>query len=163
MAPIRSLSSGLLAAGCAALAGVIVLELSEDMSLAPDVTAAAPSLPEVEEVLVEPFDPPPPDLFTVISERPLFAASRRPFVPPAVAEPAAGPVEAPLEPLEAELVGVVLTGERRSALVHREGSAGPERFWVGQSVDGWLVEEVGRRHAVLRRGDEERILELRRD
>ncbi|MDX1540542.1 MAG: hypothetical protein R3349_03975, partial [Geminicoccaceae bacterium] len=109
------------------------------------------------------FEPPPPNLFTVISERPLFAPSRRPYIPPATVEPAAGPAEAPLEPLAAELVGVMLTGERRAALVQREGSASVERLAVGQSIDGWLIEEVEPRYALLRRGGEEQVLELRRD
>ena len=161
--PARPLSSGLLLLGCVALAGVIAIEFSEDIALAPDVTAAAPSLPEVAETVVEPFEPPPPDLFSVISERPLFVASRRPFVAPVEPEPEAGPTEAPLEPLAAELVGVMLTGGQRSVLIQREGSASAERIAVGQSVDGWRVEEVDQRHALLRRGAEKQVLELRRD
>lgn len=163
MPSLQSYSSGLLLLGCAALGGAIALELSEDLSLAPDVTAAAPSLPEVEEALVEPFDPPPPNLVTVISERPLFVPSRRPYVAPPPVEPAAGPAQAAAEPLTAELVGVMLTGARRAALVQRKGSSSPERLSVGQSIDGWLVEQVEPRRAVLRRGAEERVLELRRD
>lgn len=164
MTPNAPLSTGLLLLGCAALGGIIALELSSELSLAPGVTAAAPAAPDIPEVEIEPFVPPPPDSFTEIGERPLFVPTRRPFVPPPEAEAEAIPVEEPPpEPLLAELVGVVLAGQQRAALVQEQGAAGPRRLAIGQTVDGWRVEEVEAGRALFRRGDEVQVLELRRD
>lgn len=159
--PAKPLSSGVLLVGCAALAVVIALELADDVALAPDVTAA-PAVPELQLADARPFDPPSPDAFAVISERPLFAESRRPYVAPAVVEPAAGPAPVPAEPLTAELVGIMLTGRQQAVLIQQEG-AGLQRVALGQSVDGWRVERIERNQAVLSRAGEEHVLELRPD
>lgn len=158
------LSTGFLLLGAAALATIIALELSQEISFAPDVTAAAPAAPDIPEVEIEPFVPPPPDRFTEIGERPLFVPSRRPFVPPPEGEAEDPAVEEPPpEPLLAELVGTVLAGDQRAALVQEQDAAAPRRLAIGQTVDGWRVEEVEAGRALFRRGDEVQVLELRRD
>ena len=163
MSPTSPFSTGVLALACLALGAVVALLWVEDVSLAPEVTAAAPSLPELPEREPVAFEAPAPDAFAVIGERPLFSPSRRPFVAPAAVEAPTAPVEAPSEPLLAELVGVVLTTKQRAAMVQEEGASAPRRVAVGQSVAGWRVVEVERSRAVFQRGDETQVLELRRD
>jgi hypothetical protein len=158
-----SLSTGLLLLACAALGGVIALEASEEFSFAPEVTAAAPALPDPPAPERTDYVPPPESDFEIIAERPLFSPSRRPFVPAVALAPEAGPeAEAVAEPLLAELIGVVLTGAQRSVLIQEEGRP-LRRVHLGQSLEGWRIEEVERDHVTLRRGDETHILEMRRD
>lgn len=163
MSPTSHLPTGFLVLSCLALGTVLAFELVEDVSLAPQVTAAAPAVPEIPERGPVSFEPPDPEAFEVIGERPLFSPSRRPFVPPAADEPAAGPDEPPPEPLLAELIGVVLTADQRAAMVQEEGASSPRRVAVGQSVAGWRVVEVEPSRAVFRRGEEVQVLELRSD
>lgn len=163
MSPNTPFSTGFLVLGCLALGTVLVLAWIEDVSLAPEVTAAAPAVPEIPEREPVTFTPPDPNAFEVIGERPLFSPTRRPFVPPAAPEPVAGPAEPDPEPLTAELIGVVLTADQRAAMVQEEGARGPRRLAVGQSIAGWRVVAVESNRAVFQRGDEVQVLELRRD
>lgn len=157
-------STGLLALGAAALSGIIALELTDGLAIAPEVTAAAPGVPEMKTPEPMSFTPPPPRTFGVISERPLFVASRRPFEPPLDPAPAAGPEEeTELTPLDADLVGVMLTERGRFALVQRPDEPGPERLHPGQTLDGWHFETLEPDRATFRRGQEVRVLELRAD
>jgi hypothetical protein len=146
---------------CAGLAGVIALELSSSLSLAPEVTAAAPTaLPEAEPEAPG-FEAPPPEAFDEIALRPLFFESRRPFVP---ATPEAGPVDAPAaeEALAVELVGTLVTEENRAALLQ---PAGQSAVWhrEGDKVAGWRVAGIERDSVTLRQGQETKTLELRAD
>jgi hypothetical protein len=163
MSASNHLSTGFLVMSCLALGSVVVFEMMGDVSLAPQVTAAAPTVPALPEREPVSFEPPDPEAFEVIGERPLFSPSRLPFVPPTTSEPVVEPDQPPPEPLLAELVGVVLTADQRAAMVQEEGAPAPRRVTVGQSVAGWRVVEVERSRAVFRRGDEVQVLELRRD
>lgn len=164
MATSAPLSTGLLALCATALGAVVVLELTGGLPIAPQVTVAAPGVAEVTVPEPAEYRAPPPAAFDVISERPLFVASRRPFEPEVDLEPAADPVqEAPLEPLAADLVGVMLTERGRSALIHREGESRPQRLHPGQTLDGWRFESLERDRAVFRQGEDVQVLPLRAD
>lgn len=163
MSRLPTLSSGVLTLGCCGLAAVVALQLAGDVSLAPRVTAAAPPAPALPEADPVEFSPPPADAFSVISERPLFSATRQPFVPPAEETPVETAVAAPEEPLLVELVGVVLTERQQAVMVQEEGERVPRRVNVGQSVDGWRVVSVARDGATFQRGDAVQKLRLRRD
>lgn len=153
---------GLLAV-CGGLILTIMLEVADELHLAPGVTAASRSAPEI--VLPEPvaYTPPLAERFSIISTRPLFSESRRPYVPPAEdsPEPEAGPEFAvPQAPVD--LVGVLLSDKGRAALLSAEGASAVWRH-EGQTFDGWTLETVMAEEATLRRGDEIMTLKLRSD
>jgi hypothetical protein len=145
----------------AGLGTVIALELSGSFARAPEVTAAAlasaaakPTLGDME------FRPPPQPQFDEISDRPLFFPSRRPFISPVAAESEA-PRTADLPSIE--LVGLLLTGRGRAALIQPEGQAGAHWVHERQTVAGWLVEEIAADRVRLRGGDRVEIVKLRAD
>ena len=146
---------------CAGLAGVVVLELSSSLPLAPEVTAAAPAALPAAAPAPPRFEPPAPDAFDDIALRPLFFESRRPFVPAAVAVEGA---EAPAaeEALAVELVGTLVTDQDRAALLE---PAGQDASWrrEGDKIAGWRIGAIERDRITLRRGEETETLELRPD
>jgi hypothetical protein len=156
-------STGTLLLVCSVLAAIVGLELGEELPIAPRVTAAPPAALEVPRRERLSYDPPAPGEFDAIANRPLFSASRRPFVPeaeeqlpePEAASEAAGP--------DVELVGVLLSGTRRAALL--APASGGQAQWLdeGQAVGGWVIEGVQADRAMLRQGERATVLELRPD
>ncbi|WP_299695261.1 hypothetical protein [uncultured Tateyamaria sp.] len=87
--------------------------------------------------------------YTAITDRPLFAETRRPFVAEA---PALTPVEAEAEPEapapppvlpppEVRLLGVLSGGAREAALLSIAGGD-PEWFDIGSDIDGWRLSDI---------------------
>jgi hypothetical protein len=141
---------------CAGLAGTIVLELSAPF--APQVTAALPATPLPEFAPPpDPFDLPPRHLFAEIAARPLFSASRRPFVPESDAD-----ANLQNESIAIELVGTLLADQGRAALLQPQGQ---NARWVlaGEQIAGWQVVTIERNQVRLRLDEEAKTLELRTD
>jgi hypothetical protein len=160
--PATNLSTGLLLLACAGLGAVVAFELAGELRLAPEVTAAAPDAPAVPEPEPVDYMPPPPDAFAEIARRPLFSESRRPYVGPVVEVPELAPEPEPVvEPLSAELRGVLMTGRQQAALVRIDGADPAIWLHVGQSIEGWVLEAVERQQVTLRSGDRVEVLELR--
>jgi hypothetical protein len=159
----RSLSwtSGFWLLVCAGLAGIIMLELSSSLTLAPQVTAAPPLAPPAQARPDAPlFEAPPENAFEEIALRPLFYESRRPYVPPAE-DAEAAPAE-PEAAVAVELVGTLVTDQGRAALVQ---PAGQEASWrrEGDKIAGWRIGAIERDSITLRQGDETETLTLRAD
>jgi hypothetical protein len=149
-----------LAAGCAGLGAIVALEMSGGLSLAPEVTAAAPSTSQLDwsPAPVE-FEPPSPDGLDDITARPVFSPSRRPFV---ITEEAPEPVaDLPLPPLQ--LIGVLLTEQQRTALVQEVGVGKPSWVREGADIQGWHVETIEQSRVHLSAGDRLETVELRPD
>jgi hypothetical protein len=142
---------------CAGLAGGVALELL--MPLAPQVTAARPAAP-LPEFAPEPgaFEPPPRHVFAEIIARPLFSASRRPFVGESenAGEQPAG------EGVAIELVGTLLTERGAAALLQPQGQ---NARWLhaGDTVAGWEVKAIQREQVNLHLDGEDKTLALRAD
>jgi hypothetical protein len=149
-----------LAVLCAGLGAAVVVELTGGLPLAPEVTAAPPTAPQLDwsREPVE-FEPPSRDEIEAIAERPLFSASRRPFVP-AEAEPESMPVQS-LPPLQ--LIGVLLTEQQRAALVQPVGEGDPTWVREGNRVQGWRVEKIEQDRVQVRAGERLETVELRPD
>jgi hypothetical protein len=149
-------ATGIWLLACTGLAGIIVLELSSPF--APQVTAAPPGAPLPEFASPpDPFDPPPRHLFAEIAARPLFSATRRPFVPER------GAAENPQDAnIAIELVGTLLTEQGRAALLQPQGE---NARWVlaGEQIAGWQVVTIERDEVRLRLDEEAKTLELRTD
>jgi hypothetical protein len=145
---------------CAGLAGVVVLELSSGLPLAPEVTAASPATLPAAAPAPPRFEPPPAGAFEDIALRPLFFASRRPFEPTVTVEEGEAPVAEPA--LAVELVGTLVTDQHRAALLQPEGkSASWHR--EGDKVAGWRIGTIERERITLRQGEKTETLELRAD
>lgn len=141
---------------CTGLAGIVVLELSSPF--APQVTAALPAAPLPEFAPApDSFDPPPRHLFAEIAARPLFSASRRPFVPESAADESLQEESGAIE-----LVGTLLTQQGRTALLQPQGQ---NARWVmaGDRIAGWQVVTIQRDQVRLRLDEEAKTLELRSD
>ncbi|MGI9435182.1 MAG: hypothetical protein ACR2Q4_10210 [Geminicoccaceae bacterium] len=145
-----TLSSFLLALG---LVGVIAFELSDGFPLSPSVTAApmratsgASAVSEVPSLAL-------PLRATVdeITKRPLFSASRRPLDP--VVEAPSEPVNEVVQTLSLRLVGTMVTGTQRVALLlHPE--QGLVRLRTRQKIDGWQLETIDQNRVSLQQGDD---------
>jgi hypothetical protein len=159
--PKRGGSSNLLLAlVCALLAGVVYLETQA----APGPAVAPPESPVTAEppVALPPavaYRPPETAAFSGVIERPLFAPSRRP--PPGAPAPALEASDA--SPFELELVGVVISGEERVALVRQPGIQELLRVAVGRMVGGWEVESIEPDRVLFRSGDALKEVRLRDD
>ena len=97
------------------------------------------------------FRPPPRNIIDVITARPLFSSSRRPW-----------PAEAPhVEDVSFEVVAVLLTETRPAALVRLGGQERP--VWVHETdwLSSWQVDEILADRLLLRRRDEIRIVNIR--
>jgi hypothetical protein len=99
--------------------------------------------------------------YAAISERPLFAASRRPTPPPPPKEIAvAQPPPEPAPPLPREfpavtLLAVALSPDRREAVL-RLPTGGSSTLVEGAEFQGWTLVEVAADRVVFRLGDVEK-------
>jgi len=96
--------------------------------------------------------------YRIITDRPLFYADRQPVAAttdePTVAEP-----EEP-RARNYQLLGVVIDGESRSALLSFPGGATPELIAEGESIDGWRLTQIRDDTAILERGSSQQQLAL---
>ena len=93
-----------------------------------------------------------------IVDRPLFFASRRPVPPEPPAVAAAKPE--PVPPLDFALVGTILTGSSRVALVKPDKTASVE-LALGQLVGGWTISAIDADRIMVRHGATEQLVGLR--
>jgi type II secretory pathway component PulC len=109
------------------------------------------------------------EVFRVIAERPVFLPNRRPYEPPpapvdaaAVTEEAAfEPPPAPAPPaISFALVGIVMRGEERIALVQRTNGSRPVQLREGDELDGWTAVRIDRESTMFRSGYAEEELRL---
>jgi hypothetical protein len=130
-----TISRQLLALG---FAGLIAFELSSEFPLAPVATAQPAANPAIASDPSEKPDTHPPETGTVadIVARPLFSASRRPFE--AAADQGPMLIETPDQPPALQLIGTMVTGNERVALL-RDPRSGLLRLRRGQKVGDWLV------------------------
>jgi hypothetical protein len=90
--------------------------------------------------------------FPTIAAYPLFYPSRMPWVPPAPPPPA--PVSTAPSPLtNYALVGVVVSGDTRSALIRPPGATKIITLVEGQELGGWKLQEITRTQLRFAAGD----------
>jgi Type II secretion system protein C len=151
-----------LAALIAVLATLVVWEISalaEEEAVSPSSSpadaGAGPVL--VEDVQAE-FSLPPLGHYSEIVERPLFTTDRKP--PAAVPEEEQAVAAGPMVSLPWRLVGVVITPQRRQAIL--QGGAANTTLHVepGMQVDQWRVAEVQPDRIVLAMGSQQEQLLL---
>lgn len=137
-----------LAALAMALAGHLAIELGRP----------PPEPPVPPPARLQPLPPPPTldmpalDRFTEMVARPPFSPDRRPADGGGNGGGTAGPPQA-------RLVGVVLSGTTRLALIVNGGGP-PRRLEVGQILDGWTIAAIEPDRVVLRRDRQDQALLL---
>ncbi len=98
-------------------------------------------------VMQDTFSPPSIALTDEILERPLFNKDRRPW------EDVKAETEAKSVDLRLQLEGIVITSDKKIALVKDLVSKEFLQLRIGEQHKGWLVHEVTPGRAVLKRGD----------
>ncbi|MDH3659749.1 MAG: hypothetical protein OEU92_06935 [Alphaproteobacteria bacterium] len=136
---------------CTALAAVIVYQWRSAVPLAPPVTAVEIDAAALDAVEPARFQPPTVDIVTPIVERPLFAASRRPSEPEAPAAPEGTAEQGKL--LNLRVVGTMVTGEARTALLRQDG-VGIRRIRLGDDLCGWRIARIDQTGVTLMHKDE---------
>ncbi len=148
----KSLTVGLLGA-CTVLGAVVGLELRypQRLELPPVIPApAAPAEPPVRLT----YSAPPLQAYDEILLRPLFAKDRQPPPEPDATEQGAD--SAASDDLGAwKLEGVVVTPERRLALLRDSGSGKFRRLSQGEELAGWQVSQVQADRVVLKQEQEQ--------
>lgn len=131
---------------CCALIGFIYVEAERpDVEPPANAAVAPPRAPEARAASAPTFVMPPLRDYAEVLERPLFSPTRR--RPPADTG-AADPRSAPFT-----LVGVVLSASGKHALIEHAQPRRLDRVVEGQTLDGWMVEEIRLDRVVFRRGD----------
>ncbi len=135
---------------------VEIVASPESIVLPPPTAANRDTLPDTRVAAV--LDTPSLAEYEAVIERPLFNEDRLPSEDEdadAEDEEAAGSAQIP--PMQ--LAGVVLTGEHQIAMLMREGGR-PLRMEVGMDVEGWVLEGLEPRRAILSNGVNSVELEL---
>jgi type II secretory pathway component PulC len=129
---------------CACLAGVIYFELTWP-DVGPSIAAATTPAPSRRPASTgRTFAVPPMTEYSEVVERPLFYPTRRSSLPQTVEERST---------TNLTLIGTVMSGTTRHALVrHKQGSR-VERVIEGQDIDGWTVESIQGDRVVLSHDD----------
>jgi hypothetical protein len=145
---------------CAVVAGLAlgnwwVLQL--DPAPAPAERVVLASATAIPVSLARPNDDNSLTDFDEVVRRPVFTASRRPFVQsaPAVREPARV-----LPPPDIRLIGVAIDSSRKQALLRTAQQ--PRGRWVGEgeTIDGWLLRTVRADAVVVASGQQTHELRL---
>lgn len=151
----RSRTVTVLALLCAAFALVAFSELDASIS-SPSSENSVPSLAQEDAgpaSILSPtsFSLPPLESFAVVTERPLFSASRQP------ARISSGDSDAWSSFV---LAGIIITPEVREAMVSHNQSPKLVHIHEGEAMDGWTLESIFSDHAVFRHDAEEHELKL---
>jgi hypothetical protein len=155
----KGLSLGLLTA-CGALAVMLAWGLQAPELARPLGGDPGPADIDVPELAEARFTMPGLEHYSELEQRPLFSETRRPPEPEVVAEAAPEPVllGRRVTPL---LIGVMITPERRSALLFDPDRQAVVTVVQGSSAAGWELEEVRADGVTLRQGAQTLGLALR--
>jgi lipoprotein-anchoring transpeptidase ErfK/SrfK len=91
--------------------------------------------------------------YSAIAEHPLFYPSRKPWQPPPPPPPPPPASTAPAPLTDYALVGVIVSGETRSALIRPPGGNKTITIRVGQELNGWTLKEITRDRLHFAAGD----------
>ncbi len=129
------------------------------MWLEPARPVAAPSSTDTPEPTVfgqQPIDPHPLSDFDEIVRRPLFTASRSPFIVPIETTQTLAGLRSP----DIRLAGVAIDANKKQALLRTPQQ--PQGRWVeqGDSIDGWLLQSGHDEAAIVTSGQQTHELRL---
>ena len=102
--------------------------------------------------------------YVEIIERPLFMEDRRPFVPPEVVSPAKPRTrKAPASRKEEQifnLSAIIITDEKRIALLESGREKKLHKVSQGDELDGWTISNIAPNRISMQKGTETREMEL---
>jgi hypothetical protein len=149
-----------LAGGCVILALLVAWEFARPPAPEPPPILKPPAPATLPPVPTWDYRAPPLAQFSETVERPLFMAERRPpapgqqdNVPPVAARPLQRP--------DVRLLGIVITPERRQALLQEKRGGNVLYLEPGMALDDWQVKTVDPDRVVLAAAGETEELELR--
>jgi hypothetical protein len=138
---------------CLVMAGLVYAELTWPVAAAEDVSAASPAPASAPRSDVgAKFSLPPVESFATVTDRPLFAQSRRP--PAQGSDDSLGPWSGLV------LAGVIISPTGRQALILHGKPQVAVHIAEGQDVDGWVVTSILPDRIVIRGGTSEHELRL---
>jgi hypothetical protein len=143
-------------AGICGLLGAILLYMF--LAPLPEYTVATPKPPALPADTVAParFEPPPAEAFAIVDNRSVFNPLRTKIVAPAAPNGAA----ATGLPTDLTLVGVILDGNTRIAMIKSPSAPMAVGVAVGSSFQGWQVTRVDPDRVALRGSGEEQELKM---
>lgn len=127
----------------------------------PEQTTAGQSDPNDAIAAISELPLEPIAAYDAVSQRPLFAPDRRPFVAPPVAIASIAPA-APTTPppTDLRLSAIVTVGGKQIALIQRGGASNTERVAIGTSIAGWQVIAIDAESVTLEQGGAHHTLHL---
>jgi hypothetical protein len=141
----------------AVLAGVLALEVMAGPFFVPEAPAVSPGAKNsVDFPRESPAEKPAISAFAEVVERPLFTPSRRPPPPKTDSTIAASPEK----PETFDLIGVIISADRRMALLRTVASSEVMQAVEGQSIGGWEVHAIKPTQVVLRRGNDSEVIKI---
>jgi hypothetical protein len=152
----RAFALAALALACLVLAGLVSQELGTDPADAASETASAPAIASTKSnPMPQPagFALPPLGSFAEVTDRPIFAHSRRPPPPQA-------PQDTVKEIKTLVLEGIVLSKDERIALVTHGRPPVLARLTEGREIEGWRVVEIRADRIVIARDSIQQELKL---
>jgi hypothetical protein len=145
----------------AGLAGVVALELMRGPFFVPDAPHVSSSVDDVTESSREAaVEKPDITTFDEVVARPLFTASRRPPPPRPSSEMVVGPPEPAPKPEIPDLIGVIISADRRMALLRPRATTEALLAMEGQTVAGWQVRAIKPTQVVLGWGNDSEVLKI---
>lgn len=99
--------------------------------------------------------------FNDLLERPLFAATRRPFTTITNTVPAANATGEKLLLGKFRFSGIIITGETKIAYLIAPGATETLKIEPGDMLEGWKVTEITREQIILRSGSDEQAFQIR--
>lgn len=150
---------------CILFSGILLYEITRNYGAGTDGTAATEEASAQKPDSTDDNPVASLDDYAAIIERPLFSEDRRPYEPE-VAEAApdrpAGPVNTPVTKREEySLSAVIISGDKRIALIETRNGKKIHRLREGEDLDGWTLTEVQPARVSLNKGGEVKDLELR--
>ncbi len=152
-----------LAGLCLAFVLVLIVELNWNYGQMITKTSVSQPGKKTRQTTTESI-PPSPRLigeFNEIIERPLFMSDRRPFVAAnTVAAPDKRQADRTVAQEDFMLSAVIITGEKRIALLQSKKDRKLQKLHQGDELDGWMLKEIQPSEVFLTKGSKTRRLEL---
>jgi hypothetical protein len=142
--PIVALAWRFAIAIAAGYALLVALTFSPTRSARMDASARTAESPSADDNAADAAAGDPAS-FAEITERPLFYPSRKPWTPPPPPPPPPAPTpvaKAPSPLTNYALVGVIVSGDQRSALIRPPGNKKAITITEGQDLAGWKLQEI---------------------
>jgi|SRR6185312_3596282 len=140
----------------AGFCGLLALVLAWQFA-APPLPYATPTVnwhPAGLDAMLASMPSPKADIFARINQRPIFSPTRKPVTPAPKAS------ETPLSPPNANLIGVIIDGQSRLALVRTSSSPLEVSLSLGDALGPWTVTAIEPDHIALKAGANETEIRL---